>query len=75
MPLVPASGDAVLLERRRSLRKLAAHHKAEARRTRHALQQTMSQLTAIDEECRRRGLSPGEEGDALHGHRTEAPTA
>lgn len=69
MAFVLSSDRGVILSRIARLRAKATEHKSAVRRARAALQQTMTQLAALEADCRRRGISTQgvEEESYLHG--------
>lgn len=67
MALLDLGDAAVLMAQVRRLRQQATHHKSEIKRHRQQLHSTMAAVADLEEECRRRGLHPGE-GQTIHGH-------
>lgn len=67
MALLDVSDAVVLSARLRRLRQQAAQHKSEIKRHRQQLHSTMAAVADLEQECRRRGLHPGE-GQTIHGH-------
>lgn len=65
MPLVSVADASVLVDRMRRLRMQAAHHKAETRRHRKALHDTMTTLAALESECKARNIPTG--AGVIHG--------